>query len=131
MDTGYGGHREGWGPGFKSTKLCACQKHWFLFVTKLYLSQFFFSFYQKKFVYLSKKKKGPLGSCFLKLFLRTIFENTKNIISVFSENCSCSLNLMFSMFSRFFKKKKNKGNQHREGVGRIKSNNESYIVSMA
>ena len=42
---------------------------------------------------------------FFKLFLRTTFENTKNIILVFSENCSCSLNLVFSMFSVFFRTK--------------------------
>ena len=38
------------------------------------------------------------GSCFLKLLLRTIFENTENTILVFSKNCYCSLNLVFSTF---------------------------------
>ena len=35
------------------------------------------------------------GSCFLKLFFRTVFENTKNSIFVLSKNCSCFLDLMF------------------------------------
>ena len=42
---------------------------------------------------------GLFGSCFLKLFLRTVFENTVNTIFVFSENCSYALNLVFSLFS--------------------------------
>ena len=43
------------------------------------------------------------------LFLKTvttIFENTKNIILMFSKNYSCSLNLGFSMFFVFFITKK-------------------------
>ena len=46
------------------------------------------------------------GSCFCKLFLRTVFENIENTILVFSENCHCSLNLLFSVFSVSFRKKK-------------------------
>ena len=36
------------------------------------------------------------GFCFLKLLLRTVFENIKNTIFVFSKNCSCFLDLMFA-----------------------------------
>ena len=53
------------------------------------------------------------GFCFLKLFLRTIFENTNNTILVFFENTNniilvffkifyYFLNLMFYMFSVVF-----------------------------
>ena len=44
------------------------------------------------------------------MFLRIVFENIENTVWVFSENCSCSLNLVFSvffMFSVFFNKKYN------------------------
>lgn len=43
------------------------------------------------------------GSCFLKLLLRTIFENTETIIMVVFEDYSSSLNLMFSLLCLFFK----------------------------
>ena len=36
-------------------------------------------------VHLEPKTYGLFGSYFLKLFLRTIFENTKNIVLVFSK----------------------------------------------
>ena len=42
--------------------------------------------------------------------LRIVFENAKNIILVLSKNCSYYLNLVFSMFSMFFRTKKT-GNQ--------------------
>ena len=42
------------------------------------------------------------------MFLRMVFESTENTIFVLSENCSCSLNLMFSMAFVFFIKKKKK-----------------------
>ena len=42
------------------------------------------------------------------MFLRTVFESTENTIFVLSENCSCSLNLMFSMVFVFYIKKKKK-----------------------
>ena len=44
--------------------------------------------------------KGMFGSCFLKRFLRTVFENIEN------ENCSYYPNLVFYVF--FIKKKKKK-----------------------
>ena len=47
----------------------------------------------------------PIWFLFLKI-VRTIIENTENIILVFSENYSCSLNLVFSVFSVFFITKK-------------------------
>ena len=47
-----------------------------------------------------------LWVCFLKLFLKTVFENTKNTILVFFEICCCYLNLVFYMFFVFFKRKK-------------------------
>ena len=50
--------------------------------------------------------RGPVWFLFLKTVLRTIFENIENTILVFSKNCSCSLNLVFSMFSMFFRTKK-------------------------
>ena len=43
----------------------------------------------------------------LKMFLITVFENIKNIISVFSKNHSYSLNLEFSVFSLFYTTKSN------------------------
>ena len=56
-----------------------------------------------------KKKKNffreglvLFGSCFLKLFLRTVFKNIKNTILVLSENCFCYLNLVVSLFFIFF-----------------------------
>ena len=48
------------------------------------------------------------GSCFRNLFLRTVFENTDNIILVFFGFTLCYLNLMFSVL--FFKKKKKESN---------------------
>ena len=50
-----------------------------------------------------RKKDRPewvacLVPVFIKLFLRTVFENTENIKMMFSGNCSCFLNLVFSMF---------------------------------
>ena len=46
------------------------------------------------------------GSCFLKLLLRTVFENIENIILMFFENCFCYLNLLFFSIL-FFSEKKN------------------------
>ena len=46
------------------------------------------------------------GSCFRKLQVLTVFENTDNIILVFFGFTLCYLNLMFSVL--FFKKKKKK-----------------------
>ena len=46
------------------------------------------------------------GYCFLKLLLRTFFENKDNIILLFFEDYSCSLNLVFSVFLVFFWTKK-------------------------
>ena len=43
-------------------------------------------------------QEGFHRTCFLKLFLKIGFENTENIILVFSEHCSCYLNLTFSLF---------------------------------
>ena len=51
---------------------------------------------------------GLFGSCFFKLFLRTVFESIENIILMLSENCYCFLNLMFYVFSVFFITKKKK-----------------------
>ena len=42
--------------------------------------------------------KGLFDSYFLKLFLRTVFENTENTIFVSSENFSYSLDSLFSVF---------------------------------
>ena len=33
---------------------------------------------------------------FIKLLLKTVFENIKNTIFVFSKNCSCFLDLIFA-----------------------------------
>ena len=52
------------------------------------------------------------GSCFLKLFLRTLFENTENTILVLSKNLSCYLNIMFSVFFYVFQNKKKLGTKH-------------------
>ena len=64
----------------------------------------------------SKTRTKPtilmFGSCFLKLFLRTVFENTENLILVFNENCSCYLNLVFYMFYMLFKTKKKLRTKH-------------------
>ena len=53
-----------------------------------------------KIGYFSREKMRNVRVCFgpyfLKLFLRTVFENTKNTIFVFSKNCSCFLDLMFA-----------------------------------
>ena len=40
------------------------------------------------------------------MFLKTVFENTRNIVSMFFENCFCSQKLMFSCFSYFLEQKK-------------------------
>ena len=45
--------------------------------------------------------KGMFGSCFCKLFLRTIFENTEKTILAFSKSCFCYLNSVFSVFFVF------------------------------
>ena len=42
-------------------------------------------------------------SCFLKLFLRIIFENIENNILAFSKIYYCYLNLVFSIFFRIKK----------------------------
>ena len=50
-----------------------------------------------------KRKKEPndlFSSCFLLLFLKIVFENTKNIKNVLSENSS--LFFKFSVFGVFF-----------------------------
>ena len=53
--------------------------------------------------YLGEKvDKGQFGFCFLKLLLRIVFENIEKIILVFFENCSCYLNLVFSVYFVFF-----------------------------
>ena len=46
------------------------------------------------------------GSCFLKLFLKTIFEKIENTILMLSKNNYCYLNLVFFVLSVFFNKKK-------------------------
>ena len=40
------------------------------------------------------------------LFFNTVIENTENTILMFSENCSCYLNIVFSVFYVFENKKK-------------------------
>ena len=47
---------------------------------------------------------GPV----LLLLLRTVFENIKNTILMFFKNCFCYLNLLFSIFFVFFRKKNKK-----------------------
>ena len=42
--------------------------------------------------------RGLFGSCFRKLFLRTVFENTEIIILALAKFSPCSLNLVFSAF---------------------------------
>ena len=42
------------------------------------------------------------GSCFLKLLLIIVFDNTENNILVFSKSTPCYLNLVFSVFFVFF-----------------------------
>ena len=42
------------------------------------------------------------GSCFSKLFLRTIFENIDNTFLMCPKNCSCSLDIVIPVFSMFF-----------------------------
>ena len=53
-----------------------------------------------KIGYFSKENMRNVRVCFdsyfLKLFLRTVFENIKNTIFVFSKNCSCFLDLMLA-----------------------------------
>ena len=67
---------------------------------------------RKKKILKSDKNKGLFGSYFFKLCLRIVFENTKNTILMFSENCSYYLNLISSVFIVFFiTKKKKKGKQ--------------------
>ena len=52
-------------------------------------------------VNISLGYKGMFDSYFLKLLLRTNFENTQNIILVFSEDCCCFLDLVFFVFFVF------------------------------
>ena len=51
------------------------------------------------------KSSGMFGFYFLKLLLKIVFENIEKNILVFSENCHCSLYLMFSIFDVFFRTK--------------------------
>ena len=51
---------------------------------------------------LNMRKLELFGSYFLKLFLIIVFENIKNVILMFFENCFCYLNLVFSVFFLFF-----------------------------
>ena len=60
------------------------------------------------FIRLVFKRKNS----FQKLFLRTVFENTKYTIFVFLENYSCFLNLVFYMYFVFSGKKK-RGKENR------------------
>ena len=53
---------------------------------------------------------GLFGSSFLKLFLRLVFENIENIILMFLEDYSYSLNLVFFFLCFFFLIKKKKPN---------------------
>ena len=46
------------------------------------------------------------GSCFLKLFLKIVFKNIKNIILILSKNCSYYPDLIFFIFFIFFRNKK-------------------------
>ena len=55
---------------------------------------------------MSTITKGLFVYCFLKLFLKTIFENTKNTVLAFFENCSYFLNLVFSVLFVFVITKK-------------------------
>ena len=45
-------------------------------------------------------------SYFLKLLLKIVFENIKNIVFVLFKNCFCFLNLVFLVFLMFFRLKK-------------------------
>ena len=49
---------------------------------------------------------GMFLPSFKKLILRIVFKNTDNTILVLFENCSYFLNLVFYVFSMFFRKKK-------------------------
>ena len=52
----------------------------------------FFVFCFKKHIEYRQFSKKPFSSCFLKLFLSTVFKNIENIISMFSEfNVICVL----------------------------------------
>ena len=64
------------------------------------------------FTSVLQKSRKEFCACFLKLFLRTVFENRDNTIFVFFEIIIFSLNLVFSVFSLFsvFQNKKT-GNQ--------------------
>ena len=53
------------------------------------------------FFFKQKREIDPFDYFFLKLVLRTDYENTKNIIFVFSENCYCHLNLVFCVLCVF------------------------------
>ena len=55
------------------------------------------------------KIKDLFGLCFLKSFLKIVFEIRDNTILVFSEDCSYFLNLIFFLLSVFLKNKKNDG----------------------
>ena len=55
----------------------------------------------------NKRNKGLFGSCFCKLFLKTVFENKESPILLISENLFSYLNLVF--FCVFSKRKT--GNQ--------------------
>ena len=52
-------------------------------------------------------KSIMLGSRRLKLFLRIIFKNIENIILMSFENISCSLILVYFVFSMLKKKERN------------------------
>ena len=60
-----------------------------------------------KMGYFSRKTRGILRHVWL-LFFKIVLENTENTILMFFENYSYSLNLVFTVFSVFFKKKKKK-----------------------
>ena len=49
---------------------------------------------------------GMFLPSFKKLILRIVFKNTDNTILVLFENCSYFLNLVFYVFSMFFRKKR-------------------------
>ena len=50
------------------------------------------------FCKMNKKYSACLVHCFVKPSSRIVFENIENMILVFFENCSYSLNLMFYVF---------------------------------
>ena len=62
--------------------------------------------FQNKNIFSENSK---LGSCFQKLFLKKVFENTENTIFMFFENYSCSLNLVFFCVLCVLINKKNLG----------------------